>query len=66
MPRNSKARREERRQGAEERAGERGKRTPQEQLAELDRRLGKGAGAAKERAHLAKLIGAEANRTQEA
>lgn len=41
---------------AEERAQERADRTPQQQLDYLDRRLGKGLGAVRERAKLAALI----------
>jgi len=39
-----------------ERADARSRRTPQEQLAVLDARNGKGVGAQKERARLAKLV----------
>jgi len=48
-------RRSTRRESAEERREAREARTPQEQLARLDRLLGKGKGAAKERARLKKL-----------
>lgn len=57
MPRkNFPTRRTARREDAQERQTERNERTPQEQLAILDRRLGKGVGATKERAKLAELI----------
>jgi len=46
-----------RRERAEALAEERAKRTPQQQLARLDEMFGKGKGATKERAKLAKLIG---------
>ncbi len=45
--------------GPEERAKARTNRTPQEQLAVLDARLGKGIGAKKERAILTKMIAAK-------
>ena len=41
---------------AEELADERAKRTPKQQLALLDKRLGKGKGAKKERAQLAREL----------
>tara|TARA_R110000824_G_scaffold350598_1_gene537524 strand:- start:600 stop:782 length:183 start_codon:yes stop_codon:yes gene_type:complete len=41
---------------AEELAGERAQRTPKQQLALLDKRLGKGKGAAKEREKLAREL----------
>jgi len=47
----------ERRIDAEVRQEEWAKLTPQQQLAELDSRLGKGIGAKKQRAKLAKAIG---------
>jgi hypothetical protein len=49
--------REGRRKLAEALAEERAKRTPQQQLARLDEMFGKGKGATKERAKLAKLTG---------
>ena len=49
-------RRDQLREGGAERATERAKRTPQEQLGVLDARLGLGHGAAKERARLQYLI----------
>ena len=45
-----------RRKNAEERQAERAKRTPEQQLAELDAKLGTGKGAEKERARLVKLV----------
>lgn len=45
--------------GPEERAKVRAERTPQEQLAVLDARLGVGIGAKKERARLGKMIAAK-------
>jgi len=56
---NSQTRKEKRRTLAAEMAEERAKRTPQEQLERLDGLFGKGQGAVKERARLAKLIEAE-------
>lgn len=47
---------EEKRHDATERQAERAKRTPQEQIAVLDRRLGTGQGAIKERARLTAQI----------
>lgn len=52
---------ETRRQEAQERAEVRAQRSPQEQLAVLDKRLGKGQGAARERARLQKLIDSESS-----
>lgn len=48
--------RKKRREAAEARDALRAKRTPEEQLALLDRRLGEGVGAARERERLSKLI----------
>lgn len=45
-----------RRQTASERLKLRNGRTPEQQLAELDKRLGKGVGAKRERARLAKML----------
>ena len=53
----SRAARTERRDIAKTNATERRKRTAQQQLDLLDKRLGKGAGAAKERSRLQSLIG---------
>ena len=52
----SRSRRAELREEAEQRAAEREARTPQQQLQRLDKLLGEGVGAAKERARLSKLI----------
>ena len=49
-------RRMELRERAEKNAEERTKRTPQQQLDLLDERLGKDAGAMRERKHLQKLL----------
>ena len=49
-------RRDQLREGVAERATERAKRTPSEQLGALDARLGLGEGAVKERARLQYLI----------
>ena len=54
--RRGKQARAERRARAEELAEERAKRTPQQQLTRLDEMFGKGKGAQKERARLAKVI----------
>ena len=43
--------------GVEERAAARALRTPVQQIAELNRRLGNGVGAKKERERLAKIVG---------
>ena len=48
--------RAERREGAAERAVERAKRTPQQQLGQLDKMFGQGKGAKKERARLKKQL----------
>ena len=57
MPTNrSKQRRAELREEAQIRAEERNARTPMQQLKVLDKRLGEGAGAVKERAKLAKAL----------
>ena len=50
------AHRAQRRKEADDRQEQRQKRSPQEQLALLDTKLGPGAGAAKERSRLQKLI----------
>ena len=52
----SRSRRADLREEAEQRAAERESRTPQQQLQRLDKLLGEGVGAKKERARLAKLI----------
>lgn len=52
---------DERRKQAMERGRERKQRTPKEQLALLDVRLGKGVGAERERARLINLITNAAN-----
>lgn len=52
----ARARKEEKRMEAEIRQKIASERTPQQQLAVLDRKLGKGVGAVKERAKLHKLI----------
>lgn len=49
-------RKEIRRKEAQERAEVRAQRSPQEQLAILDKRLGKGQGAQRERARLQSII----------
>jgi len=53
---NFPGRRKLRREEAQERAEARGKRSPQKQLARLDRLFGEGKGAARERARLAAEI----------
>ncbi len=58
-------RREELREVAEENARERAKRTPQQQLDLLDKRLGKGIGAERERKHLQKLLGSSTKEAKE-
>ncbi len=63
MPRNNgRLAREYRRKGAKQRDEDRAQRTPQQQLALLDERLGKGIGAKKERARLQRLIDAPAKK----
>jgi len=54
---NSKQRREKRQDEAHARQMDRETRTPKQQLALLDKRLGKGVGAKRERERLALLIG---------
>ncbi len=54
--------REARRQRAEALAEDRAKRTAQQQLDRLDKMFGKGKGATKERAKLAKLLDAGAKK----
>lgn len=49
----------DRQRSAQERAEARAERSPQEQLAELDKRLGEGKGAVKERARLQKQLDAQ-------
>ena len=58
-------RREELREVAEENANERAKRTHQQQLDLLDKRLGKGIGAVRERKHLQKLLGSSTKEVKE-
>ena len=53
---NMRHRREARRKAAEEMAQARATRTPKQQLVLLDERLGKGVGAARERAQLKKQL----------
>lgn len=52
----SRSRRAELKEEADQRAAERETRTPQQQLQRLDKLLGEGVGAKKERARLARLI----------
>lgn len=52
----SRSRRAELKEEADQRAAEREARTPQQQLQRLDKLLGEGVGAKKERARLARLI----------
>lgn len=53
-----------RKQTADQRLVLRNGRTPEQQLAELDKRLGLGVGAKKERKRLSKLIGGEAPKAE--
>jgi len=53
---NSPERKDQRRKDAQVRAEQRGLLTPQQQIDRLDKRLGAGVGAKKERAKLTKLI----------
>lgn len=52
----SRSRRAELKEEADQRAAERETRTPQQQLQRLDKLLGEGVGAKKERARLAQLM----------
>lgn len=54
-------RKELRKKEADERAAERSKRSPQEQLQVLDAKLGVGVGARRERAKLQRLVGVASN-----
>jgi len=62
QPHHQNGRREERQDQAHERMLARIDRTPHEQLALLDRRLGKGKGAVNERKRLNAIITKEANK----
>jgi hypothetical protein len=54
-------RREELKEEGGERGEERAKRTPHQQLDLLNKRLGEGVGAVRERKHLQKLLGPSTN-----
>ncbi|MCI0563318.1 MAG: hypothetical protein MN733_32990 [Nitrososphaera sp.] len=59
---NGHKRRSEKRETAQKRDEERSQRTPQQQLALLDHRLGTGVGAQRERVRLMKLIEQQKNK----